>query len=811
MLERLAQDIRFSFRLLRKSSGFAAVAIVTLAIGLGANTAIFSVLDAVLLRPLPYPDASRLMRIWQSEPQMGEGRLGTAPPEFAGYRDRTRAFSTLAGYQPESLDLTDQGQPEHLAGYLASASLFRTLGVRPLLGRTFTAQEELPGSARVIVLSYEFWRRHFAADPSILARLVRLNEQPYQIIGVMPKGFTFPATAATPGVPPAFWAPLRFTAAALNDWASSFDTEIIARLRDGVSVLQAREDVERIATEFQREHSDIYSGNVRLAAEAEPWGPEFGPKTGLILGALSAAVGFVLLIACANVANLLLARAGAREREMSVRRALGASSAALARQLLVETALLSVMGGAAGCALAYGVLGLMNALSLKEVNMQAAAINLPVLLFAFLLCTVTCVLCASAPVWIMRRSSVNEALRRSGARAGESRTSRRISQSLIVSEVACCVILLIASALLVRSFLRILDVPPGFDPLHKLLVRATLNRRRYSPDKRHAVEHEIAARLSTLPGVSAIAVTTHVPLADERQIGFLIDGAARDDFHWADNSLVSGTYFNVMSIPLLRGRTFSDLDSPHSPLVAIINQSMARQYWPKQDAIGKGFLWGGRHLTVIGVAGDVHVKALDQPVAPTIYNSVYQMESGASTSAVFLVQVSARQDPMKVAAAAQKSIWSVDRGIPILGFSTVQRVVAGSLAIRRASLLLVGSFAGIALLLGLIGIYGVLSYAVIQRVHEMGVRLAVGAKPVEIARLVTGEGVRLTIWGVLCGVAAASVMARFASKLVFGIRALDPISFGAGVLLILAVALVASYLPARRAARVDPMRALRCE
>ena len=809
--ERLAQDIRYASRLLRKNPGFAVVAILTLAVGIGANTAIFSIMDAVLLRPLPYPDAKRLIRIWQSEPRMSEGHLGAAPPEFAAYRDRTRAFSSIAGYQPGSFDFVSEGEAEHIPGYNTTASLFPTLGIEPLLGRTFTEQEELPGAVKVVVLSYKFWRSHYAEDSRVIGKIVRLNEQPYQIVGVMPKGFTFPSTAASPGEPPAVWAPLSFTSHQLNDWASSFDTNIIARLKDRVSLAQAQADVTRVAAQFQQEHPDIYSGNMILAAAADLWSPQFGGHTRLVLPMLSAAVGFLLLIACANIANLLLARAGARQREISIRKALGASGGRLTRQVLTETAILTLSGGIAGCVLACGLLRLMDVASINEINIRAVSIDLRVLLFTFVVCGIACLLCGAAPAWMFRSSGMHDALKQSGRQSGQSRTSRRFARCLVVVEIASCVVVLIGSLLLLRSFIRVLEVPLGFDPGQTLLVRTTLNRQRYSPDRRHTVERTIEARLAALPGVSGVAVTTHVPLADERQIGFVIDGRPPDEFHWADNALVSGDYFRVMKIPLLRGRTFSDADTAGSPLTAVINQTMARQYWPHEDPIGKGFQWGGRHLTVIGIVGDVHVEALDKPIAPTTYNSVYQVESGATTSGVFIIGTRSGRDPMQLAASAQSVIWPVDRGLPILGFSTLQQVVSSSLAIRRLSLELVGSFALIALLLSLIGIYGVLSYAVARRTQEMGVRLALGAKPIEIKGLVVRDGTRLTALGLVFGVAIGALAAQYISKFLFGVRPFDLVSFGAGVLLLFAAALLASYVPARRAARTDPMVALRYE
>ncbi len=807
-----AKDFVYSLRSIRKSPGFAAIAILTLTLGIGANTAIFSILDAVLLRPVPYPHPDRLVRIWQSEPKMSERRMGTAPPEFAAYRDRTRLFSSIAGYQPASFDVTNDNAPEHIPACEASASLFATLGIAPLMGRTFTSKEEFFGAAKVVVLSYAYWKRRYAEDPRVLGRVIRLNERPYEIVGVMPKGFTFPSTAATPGAPPDLWTPLSFTNGQLVDWASSFDTSIIARLRDGASLPQAREDVQRVAKQFQREHPDIYSGNVVLDATAERWAPDFGERIPTVLAMLCGAVGFVLLIACANVANLLLARAGERQREISIRRALGASASRLMRQVFLETAILAVVGGAAGCALAYGLIRFIGTLWTNEVNLAGATLDGRVLLFTFGLCGVTCLICGLAPAWAARKPDVNDALKQSARQSGSSRSQRRLARLFILAEIACSVVLLIGSSLLLRSFLRVLQIPLGFDPEQALIVRTTFNRQRYaSAERRHQVERSIAARLSTLPGVEAIAVTTHVPLADERQIGFVVDGRPPDEFHWADNELVSGDYFQVMRIQLLRGRTFSNRDTPQSPLAAVINASMARQYWPRESPVGKGFKWGGRHLTVIGVVGDIHVEALDKPIGPEVYNSIYQIESGATSSGVFVIRTRGMQDPMQLAAAAQSTIWSVDRALPILGFGTLHQVVSASLAMRRASLSLAGDFAFLAMILSLIGIYGVLSHAVARRTQEMGLRLAIGARPREIAKLVLGEGARLAGWGILIGLTAAVVTSAFISKLLFGVERLDPVSYIAGAAMLLAVCLVASYLPARRASRVDPMVALRYE
>lgn len=811
LLEGCWQDLRYGLRILRRSPVFTAAAVITLSLGIGANTAMFSVIEAVLFRPLPYAEPERLVRVWQNEPRMGSGRLGAAPPEFVSYRDGTSAFSSLAGYQLRSYDLTGDQEPEQIRACRATASLFAALRVQPMIGRAFSQGEEPPGAARVVVLSYRFWSDHYAKDPSVLGSNIRLDEQPYQIIGIMPAGFIFPSGEASPGEPPAVWIPLSFTRNQLTEWASSFDTSIVARLRDGVSVSQAKEDLRRVANEFQREHSDTYSGNIMLDPAIEPWEPQVGEDVPLTLWVLSGAVGFVLLIACANVANLLLARAGERQREISIRRALGVTSMRLMSQMLTETAILTVGGGLLGCAVAYGMIQLTQAAWTNEINLTTAKIDIPVLLFVLALCGATALFCGLAPGWTARSTDLNDAIKQSTRQSGPSRSSRRLVRLLVQAEVACSVVLLIGSGLLLRSFIHLIQVPLGFNPEHVLVIRTDFNRQRYtSAEGRHQAEHEIERRLFSLPGVTAVAVTTHVPLADERRIGFVVDGSPPDEFHWADNALVSPDYFRVMGIPLLSGRTFSPEDTPDSPSVAVINEYMAKQYWPQGDAIGKGFRWGGRHITVIGIAADIHIGALDKPVEPSIYNSVYQVESGATSSGVFVVRTSLT-DPMRLSKTAQATIWSVDQGLPTLGVTTLHQVVSASLALRRSLLELAVGFTTLALLLSLIGIYGVLSYAVTQRVQEIGLRIALGANPGSITLLIAGEGLRLTAGGIVLGLLGGAIAGRLIATLLFDVRALDLISLVGGATMILMASFLASYLPALRASRIDPTVALRNE
>ena len=800
--------MRYALRALRRNPALSLTAILTLALGIGANTAIFSIMDAVLLRPLPYANAGRLLRIWQSEPRLGQGRMGAAPPEFAAYRDRARGFSSVAGYQKASFDITGNDAPDHIAALRATASLFPTLGVAPLIGRVFTAADER--SAGVVVLSYAYWQSRFAADPRVVGTLLRLNERPYEIVGVMPASFTFPATPATPGEPPALWLPLRFTSDQLRDWASSFDTAMVARLRDGVSLGQARADVRRVSQEFQREHPDIYAGNIVMDATAEPWTADFSERVPLVLRMLGGAVLFVLLIACANVANLLLARAAVRRREISIRRALGASPTRLMRQVFLETAILALAGSAAGAAVGYAALEAIRKLWTSQVNLAAAHLDTRVLLFTLALCGLTCLFCGLAPACSARHPDIHDSLKQSSQRSGAPEL-RRLGRLLVLAEIAFSVVLLIGATLLFRSFVHVLQTPLGFQPEHALIVRTEFNRQRYGDAAaRHAAEQSIVARLESLPGVTAASLTTHVPLADERQIGFHVDGAPPADVHWADNALVSGDYFRVMAIPLLRGRAFSDgADSPQAPAVAIVNRSMSENYWPGGDAVGRSFEWGNRHIVVVGVVGDVHVEGLDKPVAPTIYNPVYQTESGATTSAVFVIRTVRGRDPGELARAAEGAIRSVDRGLPILGTGTLHEVVAASLNVRRASLSLAATFALLALVLALIGVYGVVSNAAAQRTREMALRMALGARPIEITRMVLREGALLGAWGVAAGMAISAIGGALISKLLFGVHLFDPVSYAVGAALLLAVSLLATYLPARRAASVDPATVLR--
>jgi predicted permease len=805
------RDLRYTLRILRKNPGFAAVAIVTLALGIGISSAVFSVVNTVLLRKPPYAEPGRLVTLHQKFPKIGDIVIGASPAEYLDYRDRSRAFTLVAGHEDEVFDLTGGAEPVHIQAQRVTHNLFATLGVKPSLGRGFSAAEEQPGGPKVAILSHEFWQRRFGGNPAVLGAVVRLNEQPHTIIGVMPAGFEFPFTAASVGEPPALWVPLAFTAKQIEDRAAEFPVRIVARLRPGVSLAQARQDVDRVATQFQQEHADIYTGNIRLQVNLDLLGERDAARARPVLLAIAGAVLFVFLIACANVSNLLLARAAARNREMAVRHALGAGSGRLIAQSLAESLTLAILGGLLGCVLAELLLEAAGTLWPSFVaGLADVRIDSGVLIFMLGMSVLTGLFCGLAPALGWRRLDIGSALKHAG-RQGSSQERHRLSSALVVMEASSAVVLLIGAGLLIHSLVELWRVPIGFSPRGVLIARTTFNRQRYaSAERRHAAERLMAERLSALPAVAQVALTTHIPLADTRQIGFILEGEDARSARWADNALVSGEYFAAMRIPILRGRTFDDRDTPAAPLAAIVNQSTARRLWPGGDAVGKRILWGGRPLTIIGVAGDVHIKALDSAVAPTIYSSVYQLESGATSSAVFLLRTRGG-DPAALGSAVRDAIWSVDRGVPVFDIRTMDQIVSRSLSTRRFAVALLSGFAVLALVLAVVGLYSVLSYAVTRRTSELGVRFALGASPGEVLRLVVADGLKLTALGVVIGALLGAAAARAISGLLFGTRQLDPFAFCTAAAVLLGVAAAASYIPARRASRLDPMTALRHE
>ena len=811
------QDLRYALRTARRNPGFAAVAVLTLALGIGVNTAVFSVVDTVLLRTAPYADPARLVTLHERFPRMSGLPMGVCPGEYLDYRDRTRAFSSVAGYEDAVFDLTGGEESMRIEAQRVTHTLFRTLGVSPLAGRTFLPSEDQAGGASVALLSYEFWQRHFGGSRQVLGAVVRLNEQPYTVIGIMPAGFEFPFTPASTGEPPALWIPTAFTAADIRDRLKEFPVHVVARLKPGISFAQAADDVHRVADDFQRDYANLYTGNLRLEASLDGLESENGARARPVLLTLAGAVVFVLLIACVNVTNLLLARAAAREREMALRNALGASAGRLAAQLLSEGLLLTLSAAALGCALAQAIVKLVASLWPSFVaGLAEVHVDLKVLAFTLALSIVTGLACGLAPAVAWIRPDIGAALKQAG-RQGASREHHRFRSALVVLETSSAVVLSIGAGLLIHSFLQVLRVPIGFSPRGVLIARTTFNRQRYpSSEARRDSERQMTARLLALPGVTAASLTTHIPLADDRQIGYRFEGEDVHASRWADNALVDGGYFAAMGIPLLHGRTFGPEDTPQTvdawtaPASAIVNESMARRIAPGGDALGRRLVWGGRPLTIVGIVGDVHIRALDAAVNPTIYNSVYQVESGATTSAVFIVRTRT-EDPASLARAVRDAIRTVDRDVPVFDTRTLDQVVARSLETRRFAMAVLSSFAVLAVALALIGLYSVLSYAVARRTSELGVRFALGATRRQVVRLVVGDGLRLTAVGIGAGALLGAAAARAMSRLLFGVAVFDLPTFAITAVLLLLAALMASLVPALRASRVDPMAALRSE
>jgi putative ABC transport system permease protein len=804
-------NLRYAARMLARSRTHTVLAVAMLALGIGVNTAMFSVINAVLLRPSPYREPDRLVSLRQKFPQIGDLWLATSPAEYIDYRDRTRVFSSVAGYEDIPFDLTGGTEPVRIHAQRVTYSLFETLGVSPFAGRAFREAEDRPGADNVVILSHEFWQRQFGKDRQAIGTVVRLNERPYTIIGIMPPGFEFPLTPASVGEAPALWVPMAFTPREIEDRAADFPVGLVARLSPAVSLAQANDDVGRVAAEFQRERSDIYTGNLRLQVNLESLGATASGRVRPMFIMLAGAVLFILLIACANVTNLLLARGAARQREMAVRTALGARVPQLIALMLIEGGLLTASGAALGCALAEALITLVKTVSpLFVAGLSAIRLDPAVLTFTFVVSVITGLLCSVAPALTWTRSDVSGHLKQTGRQPGSLGRSR-IGRALVVLEAASAVILLIGAGLLLRSFIEVLRVPPGFSPDGVVVARTTFNRQRYpSDDRRRATERLMAERLAAIPAVESVALTTHLPLADQRQIGFILEGEDPRSVKWANNALVSGEYFAAMGIPLREGRTFTAVDTPEAPLAAIVNDGMARHYWPNGDALGKRLVWGGRTLTIVGVVGDVHVESLDTGINPTIYASVYQIKSGATTTAVFILR-SRGVDPTRLATPVRDAIWSVDREVPVYDIRRMSDIVARSLATRQFALVMLLAFAALALGLAVLGLYGVLSHAVAQRVPELGVRMALGATPASVLRLVLGEGLQLTLVGIAIGGILGSIAARGMARLLFGIGAFDPLTFTGAASLLLSVAVLASYAPARRAARVDPMIVLRSE
>ncbi len=811
-----------------KSPGFTAAAVAVLALGIGVNTAIFSLLDTVLLRPLPYRDADRLVMVVERLEKAFTEPLGFSPPDFAIFEREQRVFTEVAAYANKYYELSASGDPERIAGARVSPSLFSVLGVSPALGRTFT-REEAQAGRNVVVLSYGLWRRRFGGDRRILGSAILLDRQPYVVVGIMPPRFEFPHRGpALNNLPADLWAPLAFTPEELQGWASRYMHSVIGRLKPGVTLAQARQESDALARRLQREFYPAQfrdGGLFELHASVEPFRFELAGRVRSLLFILQAAVGMVLLIACGNVANLLLSRAAARSREMAVRLALGAGRRRLIAQMLLESLPLALAGGALGLLVAAWGVDLLTAFS--PVNIPRTAdirIDARVLGFTLLLCCGSALLFGLAPAWQCSRAPVCDALKESERGGGPGRSRQRLLDAFVTCQFALCLVLLIAAGLLMRSFARLIATDPGFRPENVLSLSLSLPGNGYpTAGSIRSFFQRLLERADTLPGVKAAGAATDLPLAVRESRGFAMEDEQPEAAGLpmvVSHVNVFGGYFEALGIRLSRGRFLKRQDGMREPVV-VINETMARRYWPGRDPVGRRMKWGTRQserpwMTIVGVVEDVKQGLHERPM-PQVFEPYLQVpdawledRSIAAMRSMTLV-VRAAGDPTSLVSAVRNEVRALDPALPVFDVQTLERHVSDSVAPQRFNAFLLGIFGGLALLLASVGVYGVVAYSVTRRAREIGVRVALGARSADVVGMVIRRSVALAGAGIGLGLIVAFALTRTLSSLLYGTSPTDPATFAGVSLLLIGTAALASYMPARRAARVDPMIALRCE
>src|SRR5437016_1716956 len=807
------QDIQFGFRMLLKSRGLAAIAIFALALGIGANTAIFSVVNTVLLRALPYPQPDQLVWFWESQPNLEQAPFSAA--DFLDYQAQNQSFQQVATIRRLSFNLTRQGATERIPGMVATPNVFSLLGVHPILGRDFLPEEGAFGAPRRALLTFGLWQSHFAGDRAVVGRSLTLDNQPVQIIGVLPANFRYGGTDVLLWVNPVNVVPEVFST--FPDWERNIRNNrethylsIVGRLKPGVALSQAQSDINTIVARLHQQYPVTTGHNVRLIPLRELSAGPVRQTLVILLGV----VGLVLLIACANVANLLLSRAVTRRREIAIRTALGAGRLRIVRQLLTESMLLSLVGGVLGLALAWGLVRLLVAASPEQLpRVQEIALDLRVLLFTLGVSLLTGLLFGLAPALAATRHSLGHFLKEAGRGGAEGLAHNRLRGVLVVTEVAFSLVLLVCAGLLGRSFVRMLEVNPGFRPDHMVTMWMNFTSANYAPKGRPTqFLEQLIPRAAALPGVEGVAISNDLPLEGDDTTTGLSDVEGRAPFPRGQQPLVgvhavNPGYFRSMGIPQLRGREFSASDNANSTPVVIINQKLAETLWPAQDALGKHFhLMGDKQSEVVGVVGNVLHNGLGESVSLESYLAFPQ-----NPWSYVGLAVRTHGDPGAVYGAVRSLVEQIDPELPVHDMRPMEQVVAETMASRRLTLWLVGAFAALAFVLASVGIYGVMSYAVTERVHEIGVRMALGAQRRDVLRPVVGHGMRHAAIGLLLGSVAAFLAARAMTTLLFGIRPGDPLTY-IGIALVLALAaLLACYIPARRATSVDPMVALRYE
>jgi putative ABC transport system permease protein len=816
-IDNLLQDVLYGLRMLRRNPGFAATSILTLALGIGATTAIFSVVDAIVFKPLPFPTADRLVRVESVIAATGQGNVASYP-DFRDWRARNHVFDSLAVFRTDAFTLVGPRAPKHLQGAIVSAQVFSLLGIAPALGRGFLTGEDKPAAASgadPVILSYGLWQREFGSNPSVLGRTLQLGNQPYTVIGVMPHGFQFPIE----GEPIELWTTIavdaRGGANAMTEQRGAHYLDVIGLLKPGVKLQQAQAEVAAIANALNKQHPENKPRSVRIVPEIQG---VVGPLR-IPLLVLLGAVGCVLLIVCVNLANLLLARATGRHKEMAVRAALGASRRRAACQLLTESVTLSLLGGGLGLLLALSSLRFLTQVMPGDVpRLNGVGLDGRLFGFAFLVSLLAGILFGLAPAWQVSKIRPNESLKESGRGSGSEGNDRgRLRCALVVSEIALAVLLLLGAGLLIQSFLRLMRADPGFNP-HRVLTFEL-----DSPEGKPGLTvpaffRDVVTRIDALPGVRSASAAASLPLTDGN-IGSSIEIAGQPtpmgSRPTADFNAVEPNYFRTVGIPFIEGRDFTEQDDSKTIPVAIVNRTLARRFFPGQDPIGKrirpgignGYGPGEPPMReIVGVVRDTRQSGLGIETVPEVYAPLAQ-----SPFSTMFIAVRSAVDPQNMVGAARRQVASLDKNTPIYHVETLDEYAAQSVLLPRLVTLFLSGFAGLALLLACVGVYGVVSYLAIQRTHEIGIRLALGAQKTEVLQMIVGAGLRPALVGIAIGIFGALRLTRLLSSLLFGVGATDPLTFVGISFMLAAVTLAACYLPARRALSVDPITALRYE
>ena len=814
----LFQDLQYGLRMLAKHKSVTAIAVLTLALGIGANTAIFSVVNAVLLNPLPYREPDRLVALWENVP--GHGRWRASPANFFDWKKQNTVFEDVVAFGQGSVAFTGNGEPEQLTGARVSAGYFGVVGVEPLLGRSFAAEEYEPEKGQVVILGYSFWQRRFGGDRTIVNRNITLDGKSYTVVGVMPPGI-YPVSPLTAGrlvfdeQQQNFWIPMSFTA----NWAavrSAHVLGIVARLKPGVTMEQATTDMNTIGARLEQE----YTANRGEGIIVTPFMSEVVGNVRPALFTLLGAVGLVLLIACANVAGLLLAQHAGRSKEIAIRAALGAGRVRLARQFFIEGLLLSVFSTALGLAIASaGTKVLLQFVPAGVPRLAQVSLNWQVLGFTMLISLGTCLVFGLAPAWQASKTDLHNTLERSGRTSGPGVNKLRFRQGLVVFQVSIAVMLVIGAGLLIKSFWLLHQVDPGFRSEGVLSAELTLPGNKYSREQINVFHKQLLERISALPGVKSATIAYDHPLASNWLDSFEIEGRvvpADSKSQTANFIPVGPEYFDTVGVQLVSGRTFTPQDDQDHPGVALVNESFVKHYFNGEKALGQrmkpgppGRIWRGQKLTsfeIVGIVRDVKLAGLEAPSEPAYY-----LPASQAPLEDMMILVRTTTDPLWIVGAVRGAVLSIDPNQPISNVNTLEKVVDDSIAQRRLNMLLMGVFGGLALLLSAVGIYGLLSHAVTQRTQEMGIRMALGAQVGDVLKLVLRQGMVLVLAGEVIGLVGAFALTRLMRGLLFGVTPNDATTFVvvAGVLAV--VALLACYVPARRATKVDPLVALRYE